>query len=396
MAWTKHRGKAAAVVAGSLVLMFATTRYIGDETPTVCTWTVGIMGALSEDFAYLAKPAAQGVKVAVDLANESGELPCTLQVHQEDTQGDPNQAPALAQELVDDEDLVACVCGFFSGETLATGRIFEDGGVAMLSTGEMSPIRNQGFETWFRLVAPVDEQGRATGVYIRRVLVPRRVAVVHDNQDYSLDIARAVIEELGWRYDGPMIEVTSEELGPDLAAEDVKRMSPDPDAVFYAGYAEQAWFLRRSLDIRGMRVRFVTDGGARFASDARSSEARQGFLSCACTDVTEHETEEAEAFVGAYRERFGRKPTQHAPDTFDGTNIVIEALDGLTGAETTEEVRAHVVSYLDSYGPVAGITKTYSWDDKGELKTSTRHVWIWEWKRDRGFRLLGNVGALTR
>lgn len=366
------------------------------EPPTACTWTVGIMGALSGDFAHFAKPAARSVELAVELANERGELACTLEVHKEDTQGDPKQARAAAERLVADEDLVACMCGFFSGETFATGETFEAGGVAMLSTGEMSLIRNEGFGTWFRLVAPVDEQGTATGVYIRRVLEPRRVAVVHDGQEYSLEIARAVIEELRSRFDGPMIHLTSEELGPELAADDVRRKSPDPDAVFYAGYAEQAWSLRRSLEIRGIRVPFVTDGGAMEASEARRSEAGKGYLTCACTDVTRSEDDEAQAFVDAYRERFGRKPSLFAPDAFDGTQIVLEALEKLTGSETIDKVRAHVASFLDDYGPAAGIAKTYSWDDKGELETTTRDVWVWEWRRQRGFGLLGSVGALTR
>ena len=145
---------------------------------------------------------ARSVELAVEQANESGELPCTLQLHKEDTQGDPNQAAAAAQELIDDDDLVACVCGFFSGETLATGQIFNEGNVAMLSTGEVSKIRNQGFGTWFRLIAPSDEQGRVTGIYIRRVLGARRVAIAHDGQSYSREIARNVRDELGWRYDG--------------------------------------------------------------------------------------------------------------------------------------------------------------------------------------------------
>ena len=49
---------------------------------------------------------------------------------------------------------ITIVCGFFSGETLASGRIFREGGVAMLSTGEVSIIRKQRFRTWFRLIAP--------------------------------------------------------------------------------------------------------------------------------------------------------------------------------------------------------------------------------------------------
>ncbi|MDQ4130574.1 MAG: ABC transporter substrate-binding protein, partial [Actinomycetota bacterium] len=64
-----------------------------------CTWVIGTMGALSGDAASLGRPIAQGVEYAVNQANESGELPCQLEYQEEDSQGDPTQAPALAEKL---------------------------------------------------------------------------------------------------------------------------------------------------------------------------------------------------------------------------------------------------------------------------------------------------------
>lgn len=354
------------------------------------------MGALKGTWAYFGRPAARGVQLAVDRVNESGELPCTLETHSENTGGDPNQAPAKAQQLVDDEDLVACVCGFFSGETLASGQIFREAGVAMLSTGEISIIRDQGFRTWFRLVAPSDEQGRVTGIYIRRALGARHVSIVHDGQSYSKEIAREVRDEVGWRMAGPMIRLAPEEADYDRAAVQVRRQSPD--VVFYAGYSEEAWHFLPQLREAGVKAQYVTDGGAKFAEDAREAKAPRGKLSCACTDVTRYSSDdvEAERFVDEYRSSYGVPPTQFAAEAFDGTNAVIEALDHqLTGAETIEDVRAHVVSYLDTYH-ARGTAKTYSWNDKGEINTTIRHVFIWEWRRTRGFRLIGSVGGLTR
>jgi branched-chain amino acid transport system substrate-binding protein len=359
----------------------------------ICSWTIGIMGALKGTWAYFGRPAARGVRLAVDQANESGELSCTLETHSENTGGDPNQAPAKARRLVNDDDLVACVCGFFSGETLASGQIFREAGVAMLSTGEHSTIRDQGFRTWFRLVAPADEQGRVTGIYIRRVLGARHVSIVHDGQSYSKEIAREVRDEVGWRMAGPMIRLSPEEADYDRAAVQVRRQSPD--VVFYAGYSEEAWHFLPQLREAGVRAGYVTDGGAKFAVDAREAKAPRGKLSCACTDVTAYDDDQAERFVDEYRSSYGVSPTQFAVEAFDGTNIVIEALEELTGAETIEEARAHIVSYLDTYH-AAGTTKTYSWNDKGEFHTTIRHVFIWEWRRTRGFRLIGSVGGLTR
>ena len=67
----------------------------GDRT--ACTWVIGTMGALSGDYASVGQPIADGVEYAVNQANEAGDVPCTLEFTSEDSQGDPNQAPPLAQ-----------------------------------------------------------------------------------------------------------------------------------------------------------------------------------------------------------------------------------------------------------------------------------------------------------
>ena len=375
----------------SLALVAVPPQPSTSEAQPACTWSIGIMGALRGDYANYGRPAANGVKLAVHLANESGELACSLDTHPENTQGDPNQAPAKAQRLVDDENLVACVCGFFSGETLASGSIFREAGVAMLSTGEISEVRRQRFRTWFRLIAPGDQQATSTGNYIRKAVDARRVAIVHDGQSYSREIAQKVAAALGWRFEGPFIRLNPEESSEPQAAREVKRRKPD--AVFYGGYANEAWVLWGALREEGVKVPFLTDGGAKIASEARDAKAGRARLSCACTDPTE--IDRADTFVAEYRERFGATPTQHAPDTFDGTNFVIDALRSLSGSESTEEVRAHVVSYLEGLTDAQGTVKSYSWDEVGELEASSRHVWIWAWSRRHGFQMLGTVARLT-
>ena len=61
-----------------------------------CTWTIATMGALSGDYASVGRPIADGVQYAVDQANEAGDLPCEIAYTEEDSQGDPNQAPQLS------------------------------------------------------------------------------------------------------------------------------------------------------------------------------------------------------------------------------------------------------------------------------------------------------------
>ena len=384
--------RATAAVVGMSLAVAACSPTPGGQSRQACTWAIGVMGALEGDFAELGGAPAKGVEIAVDLANDGGELACTLETNSENTSADPKQAPVSARRLVDDEDLVACVCGYFSRETLATGDTFEQAGVAMLSTSEESKMREQGFDTWFRLVTPVDRQATATGVYIRRVFEPHSVAIVSTSQSYSDDVVDHVRAALRWRFEGPVIPLNPETFVEDIASR-IRRMSPD--VVFFSGYAPEAWEVFHGMrSFNDLKMPFVTDGGAIYGLEGRNPTAGPAFLSCACRDVTK--TAGAEAFVAEYRARHGAAPQLFAADGFDGANVVIDALRQLTGSESAEEARAHVVEYLDATDGIDGLVKRYEWDDQGELMTDNGDVWMWEWTRRRGFRMLGSVAELIR
>src|SRR5688500_142474 len=92
-----------------------------DDEPTAggdgeeCTWQIGTIGALSGDAATIGQPILKGIEYGVDFANDQGELPCTLELVQQDSQGDPSQAPPLAQSLAQEENMVAIIGPYFSG-----------------------------------------------------------------------------------------------------------------------------------------------------------------------------------------------------------------------------------------------------------------------------------------
>jgi branched-chain amino acid transport system substrate-binding protein len=384
-----------AVVTGLSLGLAACSPAPDERKRESCTWTIGVMGALEDDFAELGAAPARGVEIAVDLANEGGELACTLEAHSEDTGADPEKAPARARRLAEDEDLVACVCGYFSRETAATGDVFEQAGIAMLSTAEESALRERGFDTWFRLVAPVDRQATSTAVYITRVFDPRRVAIVTPAQDmsYSTDVTGHVRAALRGRFQGPLVELNPDESGVDDVVQKIRRMSPD--VVFFAGYAPEPWEVLRAMrDVYDLKMPFVTDGGAIYGPRGGPPTAGPLYLSCACADASK--VEGAEAFVTAYQARYRTAPQHFAAEGFDGANVVIDALRQLTGSESTEEARAQVVEHLDATDGIEGLVKRYAWDDEGELMTDDGDVWMWAWTRRRGFRMLGSVAELVR
>ena len=365
----------------------------GDVETEDCTWIIGTMGALSGDYASVGQPIADGVEYAVNQANEEGGLRCELGFETEDSQGDPNQATPLARDLVDNEELVACICPYFSGETLATGKIFGQGNVLISGTGTNETIDEQGFTTWFRAVAPDNIQGEVAAEYIKAQGVSK-VAVIHDNQDYSKGLADAVLAGLGDIGQGGFI-INPEETDYSAVVADVADYGPD--FIFYGGYTPQAGPLAKQLKEAGVEATFMTDDGSKDPTfgDLAGPAADGALASCPCVDPLKIDT--ATEFVEGMQAEYGENaPGTFAADEYDVANLVIEALKMYEGeVDDIEAVRQHVVDHFDNTDGYEGVAKSYSWNDDGEFEGGPDDIWIYEWDSKAGnFVSLGPASEL--
>jgi len=359
-----------------------------------CTWVIGTIGALSGDYASVGQPIADGVEYAVNQANEEGSLACNLEFTSEDSQGDPNQAPALAQKLVQNQELVFVGGPYFSGETLATGKIFGKAGVAISGTGTNETIDEQGFTTWFRAVAPDNIQAAVAADYIENGLKAKTVAVIHDNQDYSKGLAEGVAKGLGDLAAGTFV-INPEET--DYSAVVSQVADVNPDVIFYGGYTPQAGPLAKQLRDAGVDATFMTDDGSKDPTfgDTAKDAAEGALASCPCADPLK--VEGAEEYVSAMQEAYGENaPGTFATDMTDVTNIAIEALAAYDGEPTDiEAVRQAVVDYFAAADGIEGIAKSYSWNDDGEFEGGPGDVWIYEWDtKAKNFLSLGPAAEL--
>jgi branched-chain amino acid transport system substrate-binding protein len=370
-----------AVALLSLLALTCTdsTNPLDDGETADCTWTVGTMGAFTGDFAASAESIFQGVEYAIDTANEQGGLACRLELIQEDSQGDPNEAAALARQMVGDRTLVFCACPYLSSETLTVGPEFSDAGIAISGIGTADSISGSGLSTWFRAVASDATLAEVTGTYLREGLEATRVVTIHDDQAYSKGQVEGVVAALG--------DTAGETFTIDPAAGDYSDVveqvqTANPDAIFYGGYAPQAGLLASQLQAGGVRALFMSDYAAKeppFAS-AAGRAATGALVSCPCADPAKLEL--GVEFEEGMKSAYGRAaPGPFAAEMFDVTNLVIDALREYEGDPAdVQAVRGHVVEAFRTAEDYQGISKSYSWDDSGEFEGGPDDVWIYEWR----------------
>ena len=79
-----------------------------------------------------------GAKLAVDQFNKAN-AGCQITVKQFDTEGDPQKATQAAPQIVGDASVIALLGPAFSGETKATGAIFNQAGLVSVTASATNP-----------------------------------------------------------------------------------------------------------------------------------------------------------------------------------------------------------------------------------------------------------------
>ena len=212
-------------------------------------------------------------------------LPCTLELQSEDSQGDPNQAPPLARSLTENDELVAVVGPYFSGETLATGRSSARRTIVFVTPSATgATIDEQGFDDLLPSGGRRHHPGAGRGAATSRSLGATTVAVVHDNQDYSKGLADAVVAGLGGCR--PPAPSSSPPRRPTTPRSSREVKATQPQIVFYGGYSPQAGPLLRQLREAGVEATFVSDDGTKDASfgDLAGPASEGALVTCPCVD----------------------------------------------------------------------------------------------------------------
>jgi branched-chain amino acid transport system substrate-binding protein len=336
----------------------------GDATE----YTIAYVGPLTGDAANLGVFIRDGAKVAVDEFNESQDE-IEINLDEFDTQGDPAQAPTVAADYVNDEDVLGIVGPAFSGETKAVLPTLEDAGLVMVSasaTNVQLPDTVPDGKTFHRVLADDAAQAKGLVKYLTTTLKPKTIAIVHDNSEYGQGLA---VNELAAQLAGTDIDiVATEAIDPDsedysAAVNTVK--SANPDAVFFGGYYEEAGTLAKQLKDEGVTATFISADGALDQGfiDAAGDAAEGAQISCPCNLATKTSPGGLGEFAASYEDRIGNAPGTYSTEAYDATNILIA---GIVAGNTD---RASLLSYVEGLTAVPeAISKDVTFAPNGNIE----------------------------
>lgn len=320
---------------------------------------IGFFGSLTgPNSPQLGINIRDGARLAVDQYNAAGPA-CKVELVEFDSQGDPAQAPALAQKAVADQRVVAIVGPAFSGESNVANPIFNEAGLPIVTPSATNPkLAQNGWDIFHRAMGNDNAQGSAVAKYIAETLKGKKVTVIDDKSEYGKGIGDIVRQELGSAVTfDDAIDTTAQDYSSTVNG--VK--GAGVDVIFYAGYYPEAGRLLKQLRDAGVQATFISGDGTRdpqFISVAGPSAAEGAYLSCPCAPLTE--VRNGEQFRDAYEKASNSEPGTYSTEGYDSANVILEAI------KASKTDRVSINQFLDSVD-YAGITKQIKFDETGEV-----------------------------
>lgn len=366
---------AAAAAATALTLAACGTTDSGDGGDSgdsasgepACDLKIAFMGALTGPAAGLGAAAVNGAELAVEQYNKENS-DCPVEFVKQDSQSDPEQAPGVAKDIIDDEKVIGLVGPLFSGESEAADPLFNEAGLPMITASATNPtLSEQGWEYFHRLLGNDATQGPQVSKVLTEIAKAEKPFLVEDDSAYGQGLTEEARKDLGDAVAGEDRVTTGQT---DFQPTVTKILDADADAVFFGGYYPEAQIFIKQLRGAGFEGTFVVPDGVKDPSfpEVAGDAAEGTIVTCPCIPG-----ETVKEFNDAYTEMFNEEPGTYGPEAYDAANVF---LDGIAeGIKDRKEMNDFVNEYNEE-----GVSKTVSFDENGE----SEEIPIWSYEVKNG------------
>ncbi|MCY0904864.1 branched-chain amino acid ABC transporter substrate-binding protein [Arthrobacter sp. H14-L1] len=331
----------------------------GDGKATCpATTTLAYAGAETGPNAQLGINIFNGIQLAINEHN-AANAGCQVQFKKFDTEGDPSKATGPVTQVTTEASIIGVVGLPFSGESKATGNIFEQAKLVHITPAATNPtLTENGWTTFFRGLGNDAVQGPAAAKFMTGKLGAKKVYLVQDDSDYGIGLGKTTSDALGSALIGTDKVTTGQK---DFSAVISKIINAKADAVFYSGYYAEGAPFDQQLVSKGFTGTFVGPDGLKddqFIKQAGDS-SNNAYFTCPCIPG-----ELIPSFETAYKSLANAEPGTYSIEGYDAATVL------LAGIDAGKQSRADLLSWVKSYDK-DGLSKHYKWNDKGELQAPT-------------------------
>jgi len=343
------------------------------STAQAGTLKIGLAGPLTGPSAAFGEQLWRGAQQAAQDLNASGGINGqTIELVKGDDACEPKQAVAVANRLVESNQVVAVIGHFCSSSTLPASEIYGEAGILNITPGSTNPkVTERGLKTILRTCGRDDQQGKIAAEFAVNRLKAQKVAVLHDKDTYGRGLADAMkahMNSLGVKevlYEG----LTRGEK--DFNALVTKIKSLKVDVVYFGGLYSEAGPLVRQMREQGVSAAFISGDGIvseNFLTAVGGGKFVEGVYMTFGADS--RKIPAGKTVIEKFRAA-GFEPEGYTLYSYTAMQAIAEAMQATQSTEGEK-----LATWLKSH-TIKSVMGDKSWDDKGDLKVSDYVMYQW-------------------
>jgi len=335
------------------------------------TLKIAIAGPTTGPVAQYGDMQMMGAKMAVEQINAKGGVNGKkLEAVLIDDVCEPKQAVAVANQIVNQK--IKYVVGHLcSGSTQPASKLYEEEGILMITPAATNPaITQQGYKMVFRTIGTDDQQGPTAGKYIAGTVKPKKLAILHDKQQYGEGIAKEVRKTVEAGGIKPVLFEGVNKGQTDFSALITKMKKEGVDFVYYGGYHPELGLLLRQSKEQGFDAKYMgPEGVGNKDISAIAGPASEGLLVTLPADFS---ADPANADLVAAFKAKNQDPTgPFVMPAYAGVQIIADAIKG---AKTEDAVK--LADYIRKNSFQTPIGKV-AFKENGDLKEFDFVIFTW-------------------
>ena len=338
------------------------------------TIKIAVAGPITGPVAQYGDMQMIGAKMAVEQINAKGGVNGKkLEAVLIDDVCEPKQAVAVANQIVNQK--IKYVVGHLcSGSTQPASKLYEEEGVLMITPAATNPaITQQGYKMVFRTIGTDDQQGPTAGAYIAQTIKPKKLAILHDKQQYGEGIAKEVDKTVKAAGIKPVLFEGINKGQTDFSALITKMKKEGVDFVYYGGYHPELGLLLRQSKEQGFDATYMgPEGVGNKDISAIAGPASEGLLVTLPADFSTN-PENAD-LVKAFKDNNQDPSGPFVMPSYSAVQIITDAI---SGAKTEDAVKLAEYIRTNSFDTPIG---KVAFKDNGDLKEFD--FVIFEWHAD--------------
>jgi branched-chain amino acid transport system substrate-binding protein len=365
-------------IAVSLSLILSSCAQPMATTETI---KIGLQAPLTGDFAAEGQWAKQSVEIAAKLINDKGGvLGKNVEIVVVDDASNPKDSALAAQKVIG-QNLQQVIASYGSSVTAPAADLYDANKVVSVGYGctavRLTMEKQRPY--FFRTAGRDDTQSEYFVKFATEVLNAKRIAIMHDNQDYGKGVADDAMKFLQPYIDSNQVEIvyydaiTPGESDYSAVVSQIKQLNPD--VWFFTAYYPEAALLLKQARQAGVTTTFV----------GNNSVPTPEFEKIAGVDVINgsvHLNEpmpqflgfpESKEFLDAYQAQYNELPGSiWAVYAADALNALVAAISKAGSTDPDQ-----VASTLRTMTDAKGITGPLLFTDRGDRKDIPYYAYIY-------------------